>query len=571
MADILLIQPPIRDFYLTAKRTVPYGLACIAASLLEDGFSVRILDALATNKSRVMDLPTEMSYLREFYPGPDISPFSLFFSFRHYGCGFDEIGEAARISGAFLIGISSLFTAYSEEALKTAEIVKRNCPEALVVMGGHHPTEMPGEVLRSPWVDFVLRGDGEESLRCLAGALRDGTPLRSVPGIGFRKPDGGVFLNPPASVADLNDVPLPAVELIDLGVYQRKKRPCAVIAAGRGCPFRCSYCSIGGAAWSRFRLKRTDRVIAEMERAVEMAGARFIDFEDENISSDRKWFLRLLREIKHRFSGCGLELRAMNGLYPPTLDEEVIREMKEAGFSALNLSLCTTCSEQLRRFNRADVRTSFERALRHAVDYGLQTVGYIIVGSPGQHAEDSVADLLYLASQDVLAGVSVFYPAPGSADFEKCRLQNLLPSEFSLMRSTALPISDTTTREESATLMRLGRLLNFMKSLSPEEMRQILVQANSSAAPEGLNTETRYPHESYEKGRPLARLSLTIEKRREIGKVLLGSFFRDGRIRGMSQQGKVFEHRVSDRLCRKFREGCQAIFGDSSSRPFGTP
>ena len=46
MPDILLIQPPIRDFYLTAKRTIPYGLACIAAALIKSGFSVEILDAL---------------------------------------------------------------------------------------------------------------------------------------------------------------------------------------------------------------------------------------------------------------------------------------------------------------------------------------------------------------------------------------------------------------------------------------------------------------------------------------------------------------------------------------------
>jgi hypothetical protein len=64
MVDILLIQPPIRDFYLTAKRTIPYGLAGIAAGLIEAGFSVKILDALATPKSRVVDLPQEMAYGR---------------------------------------------------------------------------------------------------------------------------------------------------------------------------------------------------------------------------------------------------------------------------------------------------------------------------------------------------------------------------------------------------------------------------------------------------------------------------------------------------------------------------
>ena len=85
MVDILLIQPPVCDFYLTAKRTIPYGLACIAAGLIEAGFSVQILDALATAKSRVVDPPQEMSYLQPFYGRADRSPFALFHHFRHFG------------------------------------------------------------------------------------------------------------------------------------------------------------------------------------------------------------------------------------------------------------------------------------------------------------------------------------------------------------------------------------------------------------------------------------------------------------------------------------------------------
>ncbi len=74
MPDILLIQPPIRDFYLTAKRTIPYGLACIAATLIKSGFSVKILDALATSKSRICDLPREMGYLSENITGGRTGP-----------------------------------------------------------------------------------------------------------------------------------------------------------------------------------------------------------------------------------------------------------------------------------------------------------------------------------------------------------------------------------------------------------------------------------------------------------------------------------------------------------------
>ncbi|HIJ77012.1 MAG TPA: radical SAM protein, partial [Deltaproteobacteria bacterium] len=117
MPDILLIQPPIRDFYLTAKRTIPYGLACIASQLLREGYSVEILDALASTRSKKVGLPSEMWRLRDFYSGPDISPFSMFHHFRRFGLGPEAIGARLQNSGAFLVGISSLFTAYSAEAI----------------------------------------------------------------------------------------------------------------------------------------------------------------------------------------------------------------------------------------------------------------------------------------------------------------------------------------------------------------------------------------------------------------------------------------------------------------------
>ncbi|MCU0592264.1 MAG: radical SAM protein, partial [Desulfobacterales bacterium] len=144
-------------------------------------------------------------------------------------------------------------------------------------------------------------------------------------------------------------------------------------------------------------------------------GAGFIDFEDENLSLNHGWFMDLLGGIRQRFAGEALELRAMNGLFPPTLDETIVAAMAAAGFKTLNLSLGSTHAEQLSRFHRPDVRAAFDRSLDLAEDHGLTAVGYIIVGAPHQSAEESVDDLLFLSERRVLAGVSVFYPAPGSA------------------------------------------------------------------------------------------------------------------------------------------------------------
>ncbi len=519
--DVLLIQPPIRDFYLTSKRTIPHGLACIASSLMAEGFSVAILDALATPRSRVIEMPEEMAWLSPYYGRPDISPFALFHRFRHYGHSFERIGRMARESGAFLVGISSLFTAYGDEALRTAEAVRTAHPTAKIVLGGHHPTAFPEDVLGCDAVDFVIRGEGEAAMPRLAKAVRRGEGFETVPGIAMRLAEGGIRVNDPAIKESLDDGPLPASHLLDNRFYRRAGKGSAVIVGSRGCPMGCTYCSVGRYSHIPYRRRGVEAVLGEIEDAVQNRNAGLIDFEDENISMDRAWFLELLAGIEERCAFQAPELRAMNGLFPPTLDREVVAAMKRAGFKALNLSLGSTSSAQLKRFGRPDVRASFHEAVSLARKYGLETVAYIIVGAPGQSPDDSVTDILHLLKLEVLIGVSVYYPSPGSVDFGRCRKEGILPHRFSLMRSTAIPISHTTTREESVTLMRLGRIANFMKALSDGGIR-----------PSGHH-----------------------DRRMEAGRHLLRLFMEDAVIRGMTPDDEIYAHKTSGALSARFIEG----------------
>jgi radical SAM superfamily enzyme YgiQ (UPF0313 family) len=532
---ILLIQPPIRDFYLTKKRTIPCGLISIAASLMDAGFSVRLLDGLATSKSRIIELPKEMDYLQEYYGNEDRSPFSLFYHFRHYGYSFQYIGKLAQESNPVLVGISSLFTPYAESALRTAEIIRNFLPRCTIVLGGHHPTAMPSRVMACKAVDFVLRGDGEASMPLLAESLLRNEGFKDIPGIVYRQSDGTLHINPPALIGDLESLGEPAAHLLNFSYYRRGKKASYVIVAGRGCPLNCSYCSVGKHAGIKYRLRSVSSVIQEMKTAVCDYNAGFIDFEDENISFDRSWFKELLRAIIDKLGGAFLELRAMNGLFPPTLDDEVVSLMKEAGFKILNLSLGTTSKTQLTRFNRPDVTSSFEQALILAETHRLEAVGYIIAGAPHQDPDESVSDLLFLAQQRTLAGISVFYPSPGSRDFGRCRDIGVLPIMPSLFRSSALPISHKTERRDAVTLLRLSRTLNFMKYLIDQGI----------GIPEPVAFDD-------------SRLK-SLTNKIEIGRILLQWFLHDGNIRGVTSDGQIYTHKVNTKLTHRFVEGLRDI------------
>ena len=535
MTDVLLIQPPIREFYLTRKRTIPYGLASIAAALQHKGFSVEILDALARDKSKPLPYPDGFDHLTPYYGRFDQSRFALFHQFRHFGYSHEHIGTLVRACKPLVAAVSSLFTAYADQALATAAAIKRFSPDTCVVMGGHHPTVFPEETLAHPVVDFVLRGEGEKSLPALCRLLKQGktddASLKQIPGIGF-KTAGSVFTSSPAWVEDLSTLPGPDMEKIDQGYYFRRGQAAITVVASRGCPFPCSYCSVSStSSHARFRQRPVGDVLREIRTQAEQIDIGFIDFEDENLTLKKDWVLELLAGVREIFEGKPVELRAMNGLYPPSLDAEIILAMKAAGFRTLNLSVGSFSGRQLRKFKRPDVTRDHDRVLETAQKAGLDCVSYIIGAAPGQTADTTLEDLLMLAERRTLAGLSIFYPAPGSLDYDRCRSEGLLPADYSLMRSTALPLDHTTPRLEAVTLLRLARILNFMKS--EIDTRGWLPE------PEVFSTKA----------------SVAKADRTQISRMLLAWFLADGVIRGADRSGEIYAHRTEPVLSHRFLEG----------------
>ena len=200
--------------------------------------------------------------------------------------------------------------------------------------------------------------------------------------------------------------------------------------------------------------------------------------------------------------------------------------MARAGFQTLNLAVGSFDRRQLQRFRRPDVSRAHDRLLELGKKYGLDIVSYIIAGAPGQKVETSLQDLLRLERQNTIVGLSVFYPAPGSLDYQRAAALGILPSHLSLIRSSALPLSQATSRLETVTLLRLSRIINFIKSLKKDHL----------ALP-----------------RPLSDFAVSAEaKRREKGIILLSRFFHDGVIRGITPDGEVYEHPTARDLTRDF-------------------
>jgi hypothetical protein len=138
---VLLVQPPIEDFYDTAIRTYPLSLLYLATKI-RDICDLSIIDFRSNKKPKVIHnhpFPELKNYYRE-----DIhTPFSFFSRFYRFGCNHEEIKKNIREQKPDVVGISSLFTTYAIEAIEVARCVKGVSKDITTIMGGIHPTLFP--------------------------------------------------------------------------------------------------------------------------------------------------------------------------------------------------------------------------------------------------------------------------------------------------------------------------------------------------------------------------------------------------------------------------------------------
>ncbi len=447
---VLLVQPPVEDYYDTSIRTYPLGLAYIAAGI-EDVCDVSILDCRTGFKRPASQ--NDFPELDEFYREDRRTPFSLFTRYSRYGMDKKEIYEAIQKESPDLIGISSSFAAYSREAAEIAAIAKEIDQHIITVVGGTHPTLFPHSVLDDGNVDYVVRGEGETPFLELVQSLRSGArPRSTTSGISFRR--NGTHHIGNIHIEDDIDA-IPARHLLPSGRYRIGKKPYTFILTSRGCPFNCSFCGKPPVPYRRRGLKSIGN---EVDR-IEAMGIKAIDFEDDMLNLDIPFF----RNVLDVMQGRGITLSAMNGLYSQTLDIDTLAHMHKAGFSRLNFSLVDTSHAVNATQGRA-YPANFLKLLDWLEASPFMIEAHFIIGLPGQTPADIIDTLVFLMGKRALPGPSIYYPAPGSLLFDS--LSSDPAANFRYCRSSVMfEANPALPRRTIFTFMKLLRFINTVKSL----------------------------------------------------------------------------------------------------------
>jgi anaerobic magnesium-protoporphyrin IX monomethyl ester cyclase len=419
---VLLLNPPYhkdRGFNREGRCTQeanfwstpwpPYSLASIAAVLRRDGHAVEVLDC----------------------PARAIHPHEL-----------DGIVERGRFDPI----IAAVSTATVEDDLKALAALKAKHGTRIIIFG-IHPTVMANDMIRSKagGVDIIIMGEPEETAAELVAALRSGKPINQIQGIVHRHliSDGPVRTLARPYIEDLDSLPFPAWDLVDLGRYKLPVigRSFIIINTVRGCPFPCTFCNAQAYYGTAARARSVPSLIAEIKHhlatvtlarrpdpraSAEEAGpgakpgapaaVRDIFFWGDTFTLLKDQVRSLCRAIIEE----RLDIRWVANSRVDTVDPETLALMKRAGCWMLSFGIESGDEEILRSCGKNITLDRIAQAVRDTRAAGILSAGHFIFGLPGETVRSArrTARFARRLSLD-FANFYTAVPYPGSRLYEQ--------------------------------------------------------------------------------------------------------------------------------------------------------
>lgn len=384
MPEILLINPKFEN---AKSFWMPLGLAYIAAYLEKHSFDVKVIDA------NVLQIENEkIAQLIE--KKPDI------------------------------VGISAM-TPVIYSAWKIAENIKKAYPETLVVLGGAHPSVLPEESLKNDFIDVVVIGEGEETMKEIAASLKNGSPrFNEIKGIAYKTDSGRIKITGERPlIEDLDKLPFPARHLFPS--FQKyipeayRGFPAATIFTSRGCPYRCTFC-YSGIFKKKFRARSPENVISEIEYLKNHFGIKEFDICDDNFILDEERavkFCRLLEEKK-----INLPWACVGGLRVNLVEKspELIKLMAKTGCYRVAVGIESGNQQILDNIQKDITLEQVRKAVKIIKDSKILVGGFFMIGNYGE-SEKTVQETIEFARSLPLdfAQFMIATPYPGSKFYEQ--------------------------------------------------------------------------------------------------------------------------------------------------------
>jgi radical SAM superfamily enzyme YgiQ (UPF0313 family) len=296
---------------------------------------------------------------------------------------------------------------------------------AVVIAHGSDATDQ-AEAYLNNGVDFVLRGEAEQTLVELCSAILADRPHLNIPGLVYLDEAGNTVQSANRSPKNIswNALPKPARELIDLDPYRQAWTSAhghfsANVVASRGCPYRCNWCAkpISG---DKFQIRPARSVAMEILELKEMYGVQHIWFGDDVFALNHHWVQDFANEIESMHCALPFKIQSRADLMTHT----TVAALKRAGCAEIWMGVESGSQKVLNAMDKGLRVSDVITARSRLADEGIRACYFLQFGYPGETWEDiqqTIALVRNTRPDDI--GISFSYPLPGTVFYERVQEQ----------------------------------------------------------------------------------------------------------------------------------------------------
>jgi radical SAM superfamily enzyme YgiQ (UPF0313 family) len=317
----------------------------------------------------------------------------------------------------------SCMSVEANEMREAAAICKKTAPDVPVWLGGPHGSVFYDIELESGNVDAVCIGEGERTFMDMVKHWLDGKPLENVSGLAVMK-EKKVYKTPEREyIEDLDSLPLPAWDMVDLDLYGRQismngfvaAMPWALVFTTRACPYQCIYCH--GLFGKKVRKRSVEHVLREIELLTKTYGIKEIHIVDDIFNLDLERAKKICDEIIDR--NIKIKIAFPNGLRGDRMDRELIQKLRKAGCYSITYAI-ETASPRLQERIRKNVKLDkLKEVIAWTDAEGIITQGFCMLGFPGETVEEMKMTIDYTLGVKLSRAwffTVVIYPRTGLYD-----------------------------------------------------------------------------------------------------------------------------------------------------------
>lgn len=316
-----------------------------------------------------------------------------------------------------LIGLTAV-TATFPAAAELAQRVRAVLPDVPIVLGGVHASTLPAQSLeQAPAIDWLVVGEGEQTLRALvlaldaAGTGRQLAGLATIDGLWWRDADGRVQRGTPRAVT--RDVDTLRPPLRTGLVWSDDVQPAfyQAIITQRGCPYHCIYCAVPNLDDTRTRSHSAERVVDEIVALQRDHGIDYLFFHDSVFTLSRKRTLAICDALERR----GVRVPFCIQTRADRVDAALLARLRDVGLHQVFYGIETGTAEGLRQIRKEMPLATIREAVAQTRAVGVRTSGFFMVGWPWEDEAAIDATIAFATSLD-LDAVSLFSatPLPGT-------------------------------------------------------------------------------------------------------------------------------------------------------------